>query len=83
MKYTRCADSADITEHIKKLKYSQERKEATLLKTNKIWHYDKELGGWICPTCSQIVYKQLTEICPNCKTELFWNIIMDGFVQCT
>ena len=50
---------------------------------NKIWHYDKELGGWVCPVCGQVVYKQPTEICPNCKEEIFWNLIFDGTILCT
>lgn len=50
---------------------------------NKIWQYDKKLGGWVCPVCGQIVYKQPTEICPGCKEKIFWNLIFDGTILCT
>lgn len=49
---------------------------------NKRWYYNKDKGCWECPICGATVTKQPTKECPNCKTELFWNIIMDGFVPC-
>ena len=42
MKYTGCADSVDIAEHIKKFKYSEERKQEVL---NKLHGYTSSYKG--------------------------------------
>ena len=41
-KYTGCADSVDIVEHIKKFKYSEERKQKVL---NKLHGYTSSYKG--------------------------------------
>jgi len=41
-KYTGCADSVDIAEHIKKFKYSEERKQEIL---NKLHGYTSSYKG--------------------------------------
>lgn len=42
MKYTGCADSVDIAEHIKKFEYSEERKQEVL---NKLHGYTSSYKG--------------------------------------
>ena len=58
------------------------KEKVKYMKYNKRWYYNKDKGCWECPICGATVTKQPTKECPNCKTELFWNIIMDGFVPC-